>query len=170
RPRSRMIVPVVILAALSLLGGLVQAHLIGFLNTALPSLVGARAGRLTESFSAGISALAFVIGLGLAYVFFLKKRAYAATVATSAIGARLHAFWFADWGFDWLYDRAFVRPVVWIANAGKNDIVRYVFTGIALLSRSGHVLLSRTENGRLRWYAAVLSAGALVFIGIVLLT
>jgi len=170
RPHNPMIVPVVILAALSLLGGLVQAHLIRFLDTALPALVGARAGFVTESFSAGISALAFLIGLGFAYLFFMKKKTYAVSVATSALGARLHAFWFADWGFDWLYDRIFVRPVVWMANADKNDIVRYLFSGIALLSRSGHRALSRTENGRLRWYAAVLSAGAAVFLGIVLLT
>ena len=170
RPRYRIIVPVAILAVLSLVGGLVQAHLIRFLDTALPALVGARGGFVTESFSAGISALAFVIGLGFAYLFFMRNRTYAASVAGSAVGSRLRAFWFADWGFDWFYDRIFVRPVVWMANTGRRDIVDYIFTGIALLSRAGNAALSYTQTGRLRWYAAILSAGAVVFIGIVLLT
>lgn len=169
RPRYRIIVPVVILAGLSLVGGLVQAHLIDFLNAALPALTGARAGFVTETFSAGISALAFVIGLGFAYLFFMKNKTYAGAIANSGVGARLHAFWFADWGFDWLYDRVFVRPVVWMANAGRSDFVDYVFTGIALLSKSGNAALSYTQTGRLRWYAAVLSAGVVVFIGIALL-
>lgn len=170
RPRYRIVVPVLVLAALSLFGGLVQAHLIRFLNTALPALTEARAGSITEGLSAGISALAFVAGLGFAYLFFIKKRTYAASVASNAIGARLHAFWFADWGFDWFYDRVFVRPVVWMANANRSDIMDQMFTGIALLTKAGHRALSYTQTGRLRWYAAVLSGGAVVFIAIVLFT
>lgn len=169
RPHKPMVVPVVILSVFTLFGGLVRSHLIGFLNTALPPLVTARTGFLTPGFSAGISALAFVIGVVFAYLFFMKKPSYAAAIAISAIGSRLRAFWFADWGFDWLYDRAFVRPVVWMANTGKDDIVRFVFGGIVLVSRSGHLGLSLSENGRLRLYAAVLGAGAVVFIGVVLL-
>lgn len=167
-PRKPMIVPVVVLSVFTLFAGLTQSHLISFLGTALPPLVSARAGFMSDALSAGISAAAFVIGVAMAYVFFVKQRAYTAVVADSAIGSRLRAFWFADWGFDWLYDRMFVRPVVWFAKADKSDIVRYLFGGIALVSRSGHLGLSRTENGRLRLYAAVLSAGAVVYVGIVL--
>jgi NADH-quinone oxidoreductase subunit L len=169
RPRKPMIVPVVILSVLTLFGGFTQSHLLGFLDTALPPLVSARTGFLSEALSGGISAIAFFAGLGFAYLFFLKKRDYAAVVADSAIGSRIRAFWFSDWGFDWLYDHAFVRPVVWMANKGRDDIVRFVFGGIALVSRSGHRALSLSENGRLRLYAAVLSAGAVILICVVLL-
>ena len=30
-------------------------------------------------------------------------------------GEVLHAWWFADWGFDWLYDKVFVQPFLWVA-------------------------------------------------------
>ncbi|HEX7360755.1 MAG TPA: NADH-quinone oxidoreductase subunit L [Bryobacteraceae bacterium] len=168
RPRKPMIVPVVVLSVFTLFAGFTRSHLISFLDTALPPLVSARTGFLSEALSAGISAAAFVVGVALAYLFFMKQRGYAAVVAKSAVGSRVRTFWFAAWGFDWLYDRVFVRPVVWFATAGKSDIVRYLFDGIAVLSRSGHLALSRSENGRLRLYAAVLSAGAVVYVGIVL--
>lgn len=170
RPRYRMIVTVIVLAALSLLGGLVKTPLLAFLNGALPPLVEARAGFFTESLSSVISGLAFVTGLGFAYLFFMTKRGYAESVATSTAGRRLHTFWFADWGFDWLYDRVFVRPVVWIATADRADIVDNVFIAIARSAKSAHLALSRTETGSLRWYAAAIGAGAVIFIGVVLLT
>ncbi|MDQ2773354.1 MAG: NADH-quinone oxidoreductase subunit L [Acidobacteriota bacterium] len=170
RPRYRMIVTVIVLAALSLLGGLVKTPLLAFLNGALPPLVEARSGFLTESLSSVISGLAFATGLGFAFLFFMRKRRYAESLVTSTVGQRLHAFWFADWGFDWVYDRIFVRPVVWVATADRADIVDNVFIAIARLSRSAHLALSRTETGRLRWYAAAIGAGAVIFIGVVLLT
>jgi NADH-quinone oxidoreductase subunit L len=170
RPRFRVIVPVVVLAALSLIGGLVKAPLLAFLNSALPALVEARTGFLTELLSAIVSGLAFAIGLGFAYLFFIRKRQYADALATSSTGRRLHAFWLADWGFDWLYDRAFVRPVVWMATVNRRDVVDTVFNAIAWLNRSAHFALSRTQTGSLRWYAAVLGAGAVVFAGVILLT
>jgi len=40
----------------------------------------------------------------------------------------LESFWKQGWGFDWLYDRAFVRPFLWAARAGKDDLLDLVFT------------------------------------------
>ena len=82
----------------------------------------------------------------------------------------LDAFWFADWGFDWLYDRTLVRPFVWIATVNRRDVVDDAFTAIARWNQTAHDALSRTETGRLRWYAAAIGAGAVIFIGVVLLT
>jgi NADH-quinone oxidoreductase subunit L len=169
RPRYRAIVPVVVLATLSLIGGLVKAPLLAFLNSALPALVEARAGFLTELLSAIVSGLAFVTGLGFAYLFFIRKRQFAESLAVSSAGRRLHAFWLADWAFDWLYDRAFVRPVVWMAAINRRDAIDSVFNAIAWLNRSAHFTLSRSQTGSLRWYAAVIGAGAVIFAGVILL-
>lgn len=170
RPRYRMIVPVVVLAGLSVAGGVLKNPLLTFLNGALPAVAEAHAGFLTELLSGAISGLGFATGLGLAYLFFVRKRGYAETLATSAAGRHLHAFWFADWGFDWLYDRVFVQPVVWIAIANRSDFVDNAFGAIARLNKSAYLALSRTETGSLRWYAAGVGAGAVILIGVILLT
>lgn len=170
RPHSRMIVPVAVLAALSLLGGLVKSHLLAFLNGALPALVEAHTGFLTESLSSILSGLAFATGLGFAYLLFIGKPEYSEALAATAIGRRLHAFWSADWGFDWLYDRTFVRPFVWMATVNRGDFIDNAFTAFARLNQSAHFALSRTESGSLRWYAAGIGAGAVILIGVILLT
>ncbi|MGA8593464.1 MAG: NADH-quinone oxidoreductase subunit L, partial [Bryobacteraceae bacterium] len=170
RPRCRMIVPVVMLAALSIAGGVFKNPLLAFLNGALPAVVEAHAGFLTELLSGAISGLGFATGLGLAYLFFVRKRGYAESLVTKAPGRHLHAFWFADWGFDWLYDRIFVQPVVWIATANRSDFVDNAFAAIARLNKLAYLALSRTETGSLRWYAAGVGAGAVILIGVILLT
>ena len=170
RPRYRIIVPVIVLAALSLVGGLVKTPLLAFLHNALPALVDARTGSMTELSSAIVSGLAFLVGLGFAYLFFIRNRQYADSLMASPTARLLHAFWLSDWGLDWLYDRAFVRPVVWMAAINRRDAVDSVFSAIAWINRSAHYALSRTQTGSLRWYAAVVGAGAVIFAGVILLT
>ena len=104
----------------------------------------------------------------LAYLLFLRKTgACAAGRGRQPCGRALHRFWFAGWGFDWLYDRSFVRPFVWIARVNKDDfidcILRRAGVAQAALSwrapqshRNGHVALVRrraSPPGRscLRW-------------------
>jgi len=169
RPRHRIVVPVVVLAALSIVGGWFKNSLVTFLNGALPQLVEARSGGLTEALSKVVAALAFLAGLGLAYLFFIRRRDFAESLVRGAFVRRLHAFWFADWGFDWLYERIFVMPFLWIVTVNRHDAVDDVFTAIARWNQTAHYALSRTETGRLRWYAAAIGAGAAIFVGVVLL-
>jgi NADH-quinone oxidoreductase subunit L len=84
----------------------------------------------------------------------------------SAAGRALHRFCLSGWGFDWLYDRTLVRPFLWLAWLNRGDVVDAAYAGIASASRVGHLALSRTENGRLRWYAGWLAAGSLGAIAI----
>ena len=168
RPGYRIVVPVATLAALSVGGGWFKEPLLAFLNRALPPLVEAHTG-LTESISSVIAALAFLAGIGAAYLFFIRKREYAASLVRFGFLRQLHAFWFADWGFDCLYDRTLVRPFVWIATVNQRDVVDNAFTAIARWSQAAHHALSLTETGRLRWYATAIGAGAVIFVGVVLL-
>ena len=103
-------------------------------------------------------------------LFFIRNRQYADSLMASPTGRLLHAFWLSDWGLDWLYDRVFVRPVVWMATINRRDAVDSVFSAIAWINRSAHYALSRTQTGSLRWYAAVVGAGAVIFAGVILLT
>ena len=75
----------------------------------------------------------------------------------------------ADWGFDWLYDRLFVRPVVWLASANKADFVDAFYNGMARVAQLSWAALSATQTGRVRWYAAGIAGGSVLFLAIVLL-
>ena len=44
------------------------------------------------------------------------------------------------------------------------------FTAIAWCTQAAYDALSQTQSGRLRWYAAAVGAGAVVFIGVILFT
>ena len=79
-------------------------------------------------------------------------------------------FWFADWGMDWLYSWLFVRPVLWAARVDKNDVLDTFYTGVARFHEWGWRALCSTENGRVRWYAAGITVGTVVFLAIALWT
>jgi NADH-quinone oxidoreductase subunit L len=178
RPGIRIVIPVVVLAFLSLVGGFVNTpswlgnmSLFGnFLSGAFPGVVERSGLGMREGGSEGVVTLAFVVGLCAAYVFFLKKPDYSAAVTRPAIGRALHAFWFADWGFDWLYENVFVKPFLWVARIDKNDFTDSVYTAIGLTNEISHRLLSLTETGRVRWYAAWIAAGSVIYLAIVMMT
>jgi NADH-quinone oxidoreductase subunit L len=88
----------------------------------------------------------------------------------TSIGRALHDWWYADWGFDWLYDRVFVRPVVWFAHIDRHDVFDSIYDGLAAAAAFSWRLLSGTENGLVRWYAAGIAAGSVVYLLIVLLS
>jgi NADH-quinone oxidoreductase subunit L len=69
---------------------------------------------------------------------------------------------------DWLYGHLFVGPLVWFAGIDKGDFIDGFYTGVARMNELAWRILSRTETGQLRWYAAGIAAGAVVFIAVVL--
>ena len=166
------------LSLLSIVGGVVNIPqalgnvpaLEGLRHSALPEVVERHATGITEGLSEGVAAIAFALGLAFAYLFFLRKRGLAESMATSAAGQVINRFWVADWGMDWLYDHLFVRPVIWFAHVDRNDFIDSFYTGVALLNIFSWRALRATENGRVRWYAAGITAGTVVFIAIVLWT
>ena len=89
-------------------------------------------------------------------------------VTSPALGKALHQFWLSDWGMDWLYERVFVRPIIWVARVDKGDFVDSIYTGIAGLTELLYHGVRKTETGRMRWYAAGIAAGSIIFIAIVL--
>ena len=176
RPGLAVKIPLVVLAVLSLVGGFVNLpgwlgdapFFTRFLHTALPPVVEAPGGTLSEIQAEGWIMVAFLIGLGLAYLFYMRKRKWVDSLAASRVGKALHQFWFADWGFDWYYDTLFVQPTIWIAGINKGDFVDAFYRGIAEINRFFYAALSRSENGRVRWYAAGVAMGTGVFVAIAL--
>jgi len=169
KPGQAMMIPCVILAFLSIAGGYIRTPFASYLSAVLPWNPGiTRRASFGEMFSEGIVALVFFLGLCLAYVFFLRRRDYSSALASSPASSVLHRFWFSDWGMDWLYHRLFVRPVVWMAKVGKGDPIDGFYTGVGRLNEIVWRGLSLSQSGRLRWYAAVIAAGAIVLIGVVI--
>jgi NADH-quinone oxidoreductase subunit L len=168
RPGYAMTIPLVVLAFFSIVGGYLKQPLLGFLHSALPSTVEAHIGAMTEKWSETISGLTFFVGLYFAYLFHLQKRNLADALVENPIGRTLHRWWFADWGFDAIYDKIFVQPFIWAARINKNDFVDAIYAGIAWLAQLSYRGLSDTETGRVRWYAAGMAAGSVLFVAIVL--
>lgn len=169
RPGYAMTVPLVVLAFLSIVGGYLKEPLLGFLHSVLPQTIEAHTGGLTEIRSEAIAASLFLIGLYFAYLFHLQKRSLADALVANPVGRALHDWWEADWGFDWIYDKAFVQPFVWAAQINKSDFVDAFYTGIARVTQLLYRGLSYTETGRVRWYAAGMAAGSALFIAMVFL-
>lgn len=176
RPGYKIQVPLIVLAVLSLVGGFVNLPpklgnvplFTRLLDTALPPVEQGHFGPLTEMRSEGFVTLAFLIGLGLAYLLYLRSRQWSNALTATGVGKALHQFWFADWGFDWCYDKLFVQPILWFARIDKGDVVDAFYNGIADLNELLYRGLSLTENGRVRWYAAGIAAGTVVFVAIAL--
>lgn len=168
RPGYRMTIPLVVLAFLSIVGGFLKHPLLGFLHSALPSTIEAHAGTLTENRSEAVAGLIFLVGLYFAYLFHLQKRNWADALISGTVGHSLHQWWFADWGFDWTYDKLFVQPFVWASEINKGDFIDAFYTGVAWLAQRFYRALSRTETGRARWYAAGMAAGSVLFLAVVL--
>jgi NADH-quinone oxidoreductase subunit L len=170
-PGPAMVVPCIILAFLSIAGGYVKTPFSNYLGTVLhwDSTV-THGVSFGENTSEAITALVFLLGASLAYMLFLRRRKWATSMVSRPMGNLLHRLWLSDWGMDWLYDRIFVRPVIWMARVGKGDLVDAFYAGVGRLNEVAWHGMSRTQSGKLRWYAAAIAAGAIVLIGVVILS
>jgi NADH-quinone oxidoreductase subunit L len=154
KPGYAMQIPVWVLAFLSIVGGFDKGAFRTFMASVFPGLQ-----ETPEAASSIAAALAFLAGI---YGASLYVRRPATTVSA------LKRLWLAGWGFDWIYDRLFVRPILWAARINRADIVDSLYDGIAALTRAGYRALTLTETGRVRWYAAAIAGGSVLFIAMVI--
>ncbi len=167
KPGLLITLPLIILAVLSLAGGFIEmpenigpVHLFSRLfDQVLPTV------RLDESRNRELafqilSAVVTLGGVWLAYRLFYKSSAFADRFRAS----RLSDFFRSGLGFDKIYNMLFVRPVVWLSEIDRKDIIDLIYTGIAGIAGYSHFLLSRTQNGKLRWYAIALTVGIVIIL------
>ena len=166
-----MTIPLIILAILSLLGGFIElpenlgpVRLFSKLLTPLLPSINLNNIVTPEWLFQIISAIISIGGIYLAYIFFYKKSAFSVSFGKS----RLSNFFYSGWGFDRLYDTLFVRPFVWLSEINKKDFIDKFYSYIAMATSFLNMLLSRTQNGKLRWYVTVLAAGIVVLLTIML--
>jgi NADH-quinone oxidoreductase subunit L len=173
-PGNGIRLPLIVLACLSLVGGIVELpHTLGgqpwfseFMGSALPALHYVEGRTHAELILQIVAAVVSLSGIYLAYLFFLRRRVSADGVARSMLGAALDRFWFGGWGFDWLYNKLFVTPYIWLARTNKEDFIDSIYDGIAKLNEVFYRALSRTETGKVRWYMTGIALGAIVAIAI----
>jgi NADH-quinone oxidoreductase subunit L len=156
--------PLVVLIVLStFVGAWITPPLAGV----LPQSIGHAGGEAKHSLEL-LSGLVAVSGIVIAALLFLGQRRVASAVAQSAPGRLLSALWFAAWGFDWLYDKLFVRPYLLLCHLLRRDPIDRSIGLIPLFARGGNAALVRSENGQVRWYAASIAGGAVLVLAAIL--
>jgi len=171
KPGILMVIPLAVLAFLSLAGGFIElpenlgpVHLFSTLLNPLFPQVRLTGESLPEWLFQVISAIIALGGIWLAYSYYYKKRPFPALFNHHG----LNNFFYKGWGFDRLYDLLVVRPVEWLSAINKDDVLDKIFTYIARSVEFFNGLLSRSQNGRLRLYALVLTAGLVILLTIML--
>jgi len=110
----------------------------------------------------GVGVILAIVGFGVAYVLYERRAGY--TLQLRDRFRPLHDFLFNKWGFDDLYDRAFVSPMRSFGRYGRDvfegSFVQGVLVnGTAGVVRAGTDFARAIQNGYLRVYAMVLLIG-----------
>jgi NADH-quinone oxidoreductase subunit L len=155
--------PLAVLAVFAILGGFIHLPLDSVLPMKQHSEEMLNQKHTLEFISVGVS----FAGVALAWFIFgaSRERAERWRDATDP----LRVWWREAFGFDWLYDRLFVKPYLWFIRINAKDIVDQAIGLIPETFRVLNELVAQTQNGMLRWYAAAVGAGAVVIIGAVVL-
>ena len=157
RPGLSMRLPILVLAVLALMGGLID----------MPTLLGGldhvrNPEQSTQWLTEAISVAAGLLGILAAYVAF-------ATGPGSLLPRWLEDFAGAGLGFDWVYDRLFVQPSLALVRVIRNDPVDQSLEGLGRAVGRAHRWLSATQTGRLRWYASATAMGGVLVVGAMML-
>ena len=158
--KANMWLPLVVLAALSIGGGWFG---IAVLNDLLGPV-----GTFDHFTPLALTTIAVpLLGVLIGWLVFTGRMRVDGLVE-SGLGRGLRRFWHGGWGFDWVYDRIFVKPFIAVARINKNDVVDLVFRVTAAIARGLHYIGALTQTGRLRWYAANMAIGLVLVFLIVL--
>lgn len=164
-------IPLVVLAILSLTGGFIEVP--GLHIELFSNLIGSTISHpIAEGHARGgsellfqvISAVVALTGIWTAYYYFLKKPQYASEPRDNFLYRFLHS----GWGFDLVYNRIFVQPLVFLSRINRDDVVDKFYEGIASLTKYLHRALSLSQTGNVRWYMAGIALGAIVSITLIL--
>lgn len=152
--------PLLVLLVLStFVGALIVPPLAGV----LPESTWGHDGKLTLEITSGVVA---VLGIVLAAALWLGERRLVTQIATSPVGRFFSLWWLHAWGFDWLYDKVFVQPYLFIARLLQRDPLNRLMNIPAVLARWAGRGLTVSESGQLRWYAASMSLGAVIVVAL----
>ena len=157
--RPNMWLPLALLALLSVAGGWFG---IGVLDDLLGGV------RSFSHFSPlALATMAVPLAAVAVGVWVFGRRAAEGGFMRSSFGRGVARFFASGWGFDWLYDRVFVRPFVGLAQANKSDVVDLVYRITVAITRGIHHIGALVQTGRLRWYAVNTALGLIMVVWLV---
>jgi NADH-quinone oxidoreductase subunit L len=171
---SVMLIPVLILAALATVGGLIQTRALGFGPQAVSDFLSTAVGAPRwEGGGAEIAATAVTMILATllfvaAYRFYVERswKPWSASVPWLQ-NLLTHKYY-----FDEIYNTAFVRPMDAIASIGLRDIEQPLIDGAldatGEATEAGATTLSLTQSGYFRNYVLVFVAGAVIAVVLLL--
>jgi NADH-quinone oxidoreductase subunit L len=170
-PGIKIKIPLVVLGFLSFAWGFIELPkawanftlLSDFLKNLLPTALLVHKGAGLEILFELISAAVAIGGVFIAYYLYMKSPVFSQKFRAT----KLNKFWFEGWGFDWIYDKVFVQPVIFFARINKADFIDQIYTGIAMLTVAGNRVMSFTQSGKLRWYAIGIVIGSILTLTIV---
>ena len=166
--RLVMLVPVMILAVLTVVGGFIQTRALGIGPSAVSDFLASTVGPVGWEEGAGV-VVAGLITMALATLLFLAAYRFYVQRSWTAWSARLpwaQRLLERKYYFDEIYDAAFVRPMDAFADFGLRDIEQPVLDGAVV--GTGHAAvagasgLSLTQSGYFRNYVLVFVGGAVV--------
>jgi NADH-quinone oxidoreductase subunit L len=109
-----------------------------------------------------------ILGIALAYTMYIARPDLPRTFAKH--NKRLYFFLLNKWYFDELYDRIFVKPVMWLASfswkIGDVTIIDGVPNGLAALAVEGSREAVKIQTGSLAAYAFAMLIGVVMLIGV----
>ena len=157
-PGIRMALPLSLLCVLSIIGGWFALPL----SSVFPTAGDHHPSHLIEGISISIP----LIGLAIAYLIFLGGQLKVDGLVDSNIGQALKKFWFSGWAMDWLYDKLWVRPYKFLTYILRRECMDDIYNTIVKFSHFLFMVLSRTQTGRLRWYATSMVFGLILVIAL----
>ncbi|MBP2281499.1 NADH-quinone oxidoreductase subunit L [Psychrobacter sp. PL19] len=105
-----------------------------------------------------------------AFLYVVNKGRLLASFKQSRIGGALYYWCYNGMGFDALYDLIFVKPFLFIGRLFKADPVDKTWLVLPKLASVGNKMLSATQTGSLRGYAASFGLGMAVLLVLVMMT
>ena len=120
-----------------------------------------------EYIAMGAMAVGFIIA---ALLYVVNKGRLLTRFKQSAIGSALFYWCYHGMGFDALYDWVFVKPFLFIGRLFKADPVDKTWNILPMLASAGNKMLSVTQTGSLRGYAASFGLGVAVLLVLVMMT
>lgn len=175
KPGWAIKLPLIVLGILSLIAGFIELpHNFGhftpfsdFLNGTLPAITIATPPAVNETTMQIVAGVLALLGAYLAWQLYMRKPREIQQFKEGQ-GRWIFNFLFNGWEFDKLYDVVFVKPMVWISKINRKDFVDSIYDGIGRLNLVFNNALSRTQNGRLRFYLFGLGIGAFIILTIIL--
>jgi NADH-quinone oxidoreductase subunit L len=166
--RLVMLVPVMILAVLTVVGGFIQTRALGIGPSAVSDFLASTVGPVGWEEGAGV-VVAGLITMVLATLLFLAAYRFYVQRSWTAWSSRLpwaQRLLERKYYFDEIYDAAFVRPMDAFADFGLRDIEQPVLDGAVVgtghAAVAGASSLSLTQSGYFRNYVLVFVGGAVV--------